>query len=216
MMAQRSRRVFVVLLACAVILLALGVAGACRLGPWLVEADPLVRSDVIFVAEGKTPFRELEAAALFREGWAPRVALTLPRSDLSAEVRRLSGALTEQEEGTRVLQHAGVPRGAILWLDRRVENTLQELQADFDYASTHGFRRVIIVSSPYHLRRVRVIWRAGFEREIPAVVRGTRYEPVEASRWWASRRSVESAMHEAAGIAHFLIGSPLPTFDRGR
>ena len=215
MQTRRAPRLRSVLLVCGVLLLVAGVAAATRLGPWLTVADPLVRSDVIFIADGKSPHRELEAAALFREGWAPRIALTLPRSDLSEEVRRLSGEPTPQERSSRLLQRAGVPDGAIIRLDRVVENTLEEFRVAFDYARAHGFRRVIIVSSPYHLRRVRIIWRSRFGHELPASIRATRYEAVEASRWWRSRRSLEDVVHEMFGIAHFLIGSPIPSYDSG-
>jgi uncharacterized SAM-binding protein YcdF (DUF218 family) len=214
MTARRSRLLLLTFVAGAVLLLVSGVFAMRHLGSWLVAADPLVRSDVIFVTDGKTPHRELEAAILYREGWAPRVAVTLPRSDLSEEVRRLSGFPTEQQNASLVLRRAGVPDAAILRLERVVENTAQELAADFDYARAHGLRRVIIVSSPYHLRRVRIIWRSRFEHEIPAVIRGTRYEPVDPSRWWTARRSLEGATHELFGIAHFVIGSPIPTFGR--
>jgi uncharacterized SAM-binding protein YcdF (DUF218 family) len=185
------------------------------LGPWLVVSEPLVRSDVIFVTDGKTPHRELEGAALFLEGWAPRVALPLPRSRLSDEVSRLAAEMTPQEYGSRLLRRRGVPEAAIVRLDRVVENTLQELQADFDHARAQGFRRVIIVSSPYHTRRIRLIWSSRFEREIPAIVRPTRYDPVAPTRWWRSGRSLEDVIHEVWGIANFLLGSPIPTFDRG-
>lgn len=214
MNAPRSRRLLQIVLVCALLLLAVGVWGARGIGTWLVAADPLVRSDVIFVLEGKTPHRELEAAALFREGWALRVVLTLARTDLDPEIRRLSGVLTEQEQAFRVLRHAGVPDDAIVRLDRVVENTAQELQVDFDYARAHGFRRVIMVSSPYHLRRVRIIWHSRFERELPGVFRGTRYEAVDPARWWTSRRSLETIVHEVFGIIHFQLGSPIPTFAR--
>jgi uncharacterized SAM-binding protein YcdF (DUF218 family) len=186
------------------------------LGPWLVVNEPLVRSDVIFVTDGQTPQRELEGAALFLDGWAPRVAVTLPRDLMSEDTRRLSGEPTPQEHSVQVLRHRGVPEGAIIRLGRMVENTEQELQADFDYARAHGFRRVIIVSSPYHTRRIRVIWRSRFEGEIPAVVRTTRYEPDDFSRWWRSRRPLEAVVHEVFGIANFFLGNPIPTFDRGR
>jgi uncharacterized SAM-binding protein YcdF (DUF218 family) len=212
MKVRRSR--LLALLAGLVLLLVVALWAARDVGSWLVAEDPLVPSDAIFVLEGKTPHRELEAAALFRDGWAPRVVLALPRSDLSAEIRRLSGSSTEQESASRALRHAGVPDAAIVRLDHMVENTGQELRVDFDYARAHGFHRVILVSSPYHLRRIRIIWRGRFEGEIPAILRGSRYEPVDPARWWRSRRSLELVLHEVFGIAHFMIGSPLPTFAR--
>ena len=212
MKVRRSRWLLPALVVCG--LLAVVVVATRWLGPWLVVSEPLERSDVIFVTDGQTPQRELEAAALFLEGWAPRVALTLPRDTLSEEVRRLAGDLLPQDRASRVLRRRGVAEAAIVRLDRVVENTLQELQADFDYARARGFRRVIIVSSPYHTRRIRLIWSSRFERELPAIVRPTRHEPVDPTRWWRSRRPLEDVTHELFGIANFLLGTPLPTFDR--
>ena len=216
MKTRRFRWLLSALIVCGVLSLIVVVAATRWLGPWLVVSEPLERGDVIFVTDGLTPQRELEAAALFLEGWAPRVALPLPRSRLSEEVSRLAAEPTPQEYASRLLRRRGVPEAAIVRLDRIVENTLQELQADFDHARAHGFRRVIIVSSPYHTRRIRLIWSSRFEREIPAVIRPTRYEPVEPTRWWRSRHPLEDVTHEVFGITHYWLGSPLPTFDRSR
>jgi uncharacterized SAM-binding protein YcdF (DUF218 family) len=215
MTARRSRRLLLALVVCGLVPLVVAVAALRWLGPWLVVNEPLVRSDVIFVTDGQTPERELEGAALFLEGWAPRVALTLPRDRLSEEVRRLAGDDAPQDHASRVLRRRGIPEAAIVRLDRIVENTLQELHVGFDYARARGFRRVIIVSSPYHTRRIRLIWGSRFEHEIPAIVRATRYEPVDPSRWWRSRRPLEDVVHEVFGLTNFLLGSPIPTFDRG-
>ena len=211
----RSRRLLLVLLLVAAAMLAMGTLVGSRLGPWLVVADPLVRSDAIFVLDGLTPLRELEAAALVREGWAPRIVLSLARDPIPEEARRLAGDAEPQERSARVLRRGGVPDENLIRLDRFVENTREELRVDFEYARAHGLRRVIIVTSPYHTRRVRIMWNSRFEAEVAALVRPTRYEPVDPERWWRSRRPLEDALHEAAGIIHFLIGSPLPTFDPG-
>jgi uncharacterized SAM-binding protein YcdF (DUF218 family) len=216
MRVRRFRWLLAALVVCGLIPLAVVVVAARWLGPWLVVSEPLVRSDVIFVTDGKTPQRELEGAALFLEGWAPQVALTRPRDRMPEEVRRLAGEPTAQEGASRALRRGGVPEAAIVRLERIVDNTLQELQADFDHARAHGFRRVIIVSSPYHTRRIRLIWSSRFERDIPAIVRPTRYEPVDPTRWWRSGHPFEHVVHEVLGIANFLLGSPIPTFDRDR
>ena len=215
MKPSHARRLALTLGVYVLVSLAAALGTARWLGPWLVVDEPLTRSDVIFVTDGETPQRELEGAALFLEGWAPRVALTLPREPISEDVRRLAGEPAQQEHSARILRRRGVPEAAIVRLERMVDNTEQELQADFDYARAQGFRRVIIVSSPYHTRRIRVIWRSRFEAEIPAAVRVTRYRPVDPARWWRSRRSLEEISHEVFGITNFLLGSPLPTFDRG-
>jgi uncharacterized SAM-binding protein YcdF (DUF218 family) len=215
MKIRRPRRLLIALMLCTAVLFVVEIILARGLGAWLVAVDPLVTSDAIFVLDGKSPHRELEAAALFREGWAPRVVVTRPRSDFSEQVRREFGLDTEQENVARTLRRAGVPDAAIVRLDRIVENTEQELQADFDYARAHGFRRVVLVSSPYHTRRMRIIWRTRFERDVAAVIRATRYEPVYPVRWWRSQHSLKDVTHEIGGIANYLLGAPIPTFDRG-
>ena len=216
MKVRRCRWLFPALVVCGLLPVVVAVAATRWLGPWLVVAEPLQHGDVIFVTDGQTPQRELEGAALFLEGWAPRVALTMPRNTLSEDVRRLAGERPPQDRSSAVLRRRGVPNAAIVRSDRVVDNTLQELQADFDYARAHGFQRVIIVSSPYHTRRIRLIWSSRFEREIPAVVRATRYESVDPARWWRSRRPLEDVAHEVFGITNFLLGTPIPTFDRER
>ncbi len=151
----------IVLLVAAGALLAAAAVGVLRLGLFLVVADPLQPSDAIFVLEGKTPAREVEAAALYRRGLAPRIVVAHARDPMPL-ARRLSGEPTPQERAVRALAHLGVPPEAVVRLTREAENTQQELAADFEYARAQGFRRVILVTSPVHTRRVRVIWRARY------------------------------------------------------
>lgn len=189
------------------------VLGAQAVGPFLVVADRVEPSDAIIVLEGGTPAREVEAATLYRRGLAPVVVLALAR-DPTPVARHLAGEPVLQERAARALQYAGVPRQAIVRLERQVDNTAQELQVDFEHARARGFRRVILVTSPQHTRRVRVVWNARYQARIPAFVHPTPYEPFDPGRWWRSRRYLEASLHELAAIAHFLLGSPLPTFDR--
>lgn len=99
-------------------------------------------------------------------------------------------------------------------LDRLVRNTRQELAAHFTHAQARGWRRVIIVTSPSHTRRVRLIWNGGYQAEVAALVHPTPYERFEPDRWWRSTRSLETGLYELAAIANFLIGSPVPTYGR--
>ncbi len=46
------------------------------LGEYLVVEQPREQADAILVLSGHAPFRALEAAALYRQGWAPGVRLT--------------------------------------------------------------------------------------------------------------------------------------------
>jgi len=212
MNARRFRRRLVLAVALVVAIVGGGL-GLRGLGAALVVAEPLKPADAIFVLDGGTPTRELEAAALYRQGYAPRIVVTRARDPIP-RARKASGDLPPQEHAVQILRNLGVPETAIVRLTEEVENTLQELTADFAYARAHGIRRAILVTSPNHTRRVRVIWSHRYESTLPAIVRPTSWEPYDTERWWQSRRSLEETIHEALGIVHFMIGSPLPTFER--
>ncbi len=212
---MKPARLTLGLLLAALALGVVAVLGAQAIGLYLVVADPVDAADAIFVLEGGTPSRELEAAALYRRGLAPRVVLTLARDPI-AVARRLAGEPPPQERAGLALRHAGVPAPAIVKLDRMVDNTAQELAVDFDYARAQGLRRVILVTSPPHTRRVRVIWDSQYQSRLPARVVPTTYETFDARHWWRARHTLEDGLHELIGIVHFMIGSPLPTYEGGR
>lgn len=210
-MSLRRFRWWAVLVPVLVALVAVGL-GIPALGAALVVTDALQPSDAIFVLDGGTPVRELEAASLYRLGYAPRVVVARGRDAISV-ARQVSGEPSRQERAVRVLRHVGVPEAAVVTLSQEVDNTVQELAADFAFATKQGLRRVILVTSANHTRRVRVIWNSRYERRIPALVYPTSWEAYDARRWWVSRRTMEETIHEALGIVHFMLGSPLPTFD---
>jgi uncharacterized SAM-binding protein YcdF (DUF218 family) len=195
------------------IVTAIGVATP-SLGLFLVVADHLLPSDAVFVLHGGTPARELEAAALYHRRLAPRVVITLPREPHGGVMRKLAGERSAQEHSAWVLEHVHVPETAIVRLETVVENTEEELEADYAHARGRGLRRIIIVTSPYHTRRVRLIWDRHYQRTVSALVHPTPYEDFDSTRWWRSRRGLEVTAHEVFGMANYLLGSPLPTYDR--
>jgi uncharacterized SAM-binding protein YcdF (DUF218 family) len=199
------------LLVVTVIAAAVVVPGFPALGTWLVVADPLAPSDAIFVLEGKTPAREVEAAALYHRRVAPLVAISHAR-ERGTLARHLAGQPSGQDVAHAALRHLGVPERAILRLQPEVDNTEEELDVIADVARARGFRRIVLLSSPSHTRRIRMIWDAR-PRPATALVHPTSYETWDAPRWWRSRHGVESMVHELGGMANFRLGSVLPTFD---
>jgi uncharacterized SAM-binding protein YcdF (DUF218 family) len=211
-MKARRRVLLAAALALGVVVLATAL-GLPATGRYLVVADPVEASDAILVMDGPPPTRDVAAAMLYRRGLAPVVVLSLPR-DPVAEARRLAGQPSPQERAAQTLRHLGVPAAAIVKLDRVVDNTREELAAHFAHARARGWRRVIIVTSPSHTRRVRLIWNRGYQGEVAALVHPSRYEGFDPDRWWRSTRSLETGLYELAAIANFVIGSPLRTYDR--
>ncbi|MCY2925617.1 MAG: YdcF family protein [Planctomycetota bacterium] len=110
------------------------------LGDRLIRLDPLERGDFIVVLGGDVE-RAVEAARLYREGWAPKVIV----SSLGGDV----------EHYCRVLTTYGVPESAIL-RDRRSDRTAAHPVA---IAALPGVdrqaTRLIVVTSLFHTSRAR-------------------------------------------------------------
>src|SRR5271168_1848551 len=120
---RRNRRILfgvigIVLLSVVVFLLSLG--------RWLVVEDPLEKAQAIVVLSGRMPMRAMEAARLYRQGYAPKVWLTHstePRATLEAMQIAYVG---EDFYNFRVLVHEGVPADAIRILEPPIINTADE------------------------------------------------------------------------------------------
>jgi uncharacterized SAM-binding protein YcdF (DUF218 family) len=200
--------------------LVLVIAGSVLLAPFalrvvgrfLVIADPLEPSDAIVVMAGEVPFRQIEAARLFQQGLAPRVVLT--RERLPAWRRRLKelglGSPGRRELAAAVLERLSVPTSAITFVNEPAINTLEELAAIHRFAVEKRFRRVIIVSSPDHMRRIRVIWSKVAGPTVEARLHQAPEEDgFDPDHWWTSKVGAEYLFHEYFGILNFLLGSPI-------
>lgn len=171
-------------------------------GQVLVVDDPRERADAIVVVAGSTPSREETAAELFRSGWAPRVLVS--RQFVPGRVQRLIDMgvrrLDFQGESVAALERYGVPRDAILILDQPVEITETELRAVAAAARDRGWRRLILVTSPFHGRRVQLIWRRESGGAIEGRLATVPDDCTAADPWWRLRRCSESVLHEYLGL----------------
>src|SRR2546425_12792523 len=70
------KRYWAILAAAGCSVLALVLAAFLGIGRWLVVEDPLVKARAIAVLSGRMPLRAIEAAKLYRQGYAPEVWLT--------------------------------------------------------------------------------------------------------------------------------------------
>ena len=171
-------------------------------GQALVVDDPREPADAIVVVAGGTPSREETAAELFRNGWAPRVLVS--RQFVAGRVQRLIDMgvrrLDFQGESVAALERYGVPRDAIVTLDQPVEITETELRLVAAVARDHGWRRLILVTNPFHTRRVQLVWGRESGGSIEGRLATAPDECTAADAWWHRRRCSESVLHEYLGL----------------
>jgi uncharacterized SAM-binding protein YcdF (DUF218 family) len=201
--ARRSGGLFSLLLFVAAIVCFLYV------GQWLVMEDPLDHAQAIAVLSGGMPVRALEAAKLYRAGYAPEVWLTHsvePGKSLEAMGVQFFG---EEYYNTKILVHEGVPSAAIHVLEPPILNTADEVVAINAALSATPVHIVIIVTTKPHTRRVRTLWRLLTHDEQRAIVRAASTDPFDPEHWWRSTRDALDVVREVLGLLNAWAGLPL-------
>ena len=178
----------------------------------LIVQNPLEHAAAIVCLAGQTPFREMEAAKLYRAGWAPVVVVAreLRREEWDA-LLKLGIALTESWELRReVLIREGVPSSAILVPEGEAEGTFEELKI-VAWALHITTQPVILVTSKYHTRRTRLIWNHVTGGRSRAIMRLAESDPFDPARWWRQRRFILSVVREYLGLVNYWLGFPVGT-----
>jgi uncharacterized SAM-binding protein YcdF (DUF218 family) len=197
------------LLAAALTSLLLAIVCFFGVGRWLVVEDPLAKAQAIAVLSGSMPLRAMEAARLYRRGYASEVWLTHsaePGETLSAMGIPFAG---EDYYNARVLIQEGVPPGAIRILDPPIVNTTDEMNVIAAALARENAGTVIIVTTKTHTRRVRLLWRRTVSGKRQAIVRAAAEDPFNPRRWWGNTRDALEVVREVLGLLNAWMGQPL-------
>jgi len=204
------RRALILLLV-LVLVGGLSLWGLNGLAHWLVVADPLEPARAVVVLTGHMPFRAMEAASIYRQGWAPEVWVTQAvRSPEEEALARLGLQIVREEIYTRrVLEYLGVAPAATRLLSEPAQNTFQEVRLiNRELERVHG-DRVILVTSKSHSRRVRATWRALIGNSRFAIIRYAEEDPYQPDRWWRHTGDALAVSREVFGLMNVWAGFPL-------
>lgn len=178
-------------------------------GRYLVVEGELERSDAIVVLAGARVERWLEAAELYRAGWAPRIVLSPGRPESAElELREMRIRFPAEAELIRdALLQMNVPANAVTILPGSLDNTAQEAAATHRALASGGWRRIIVVTSKYHTRRVSFAFAREFRgTPVQVVVRASRYDYVWPERWWAHRSDFRYVTSELQKLLVYRLG----------
>ncbi len=149
-----------------------------RAGEFLVVRDDLKKADVIVVLGGMNN-RVDEAARVYQEGYA-RYLIVSGGSCGKHKGRSQAGLM--RDRAVRL----GVPKENVL-LEPHATSTYRHPGLVLPILREHGFRSAIIVSSPEHMRRAKLLFDREYRNQgitlIYHPVRGARFDP---RTWWTS------------------------------
>src|SRR6266581_496566 len=209
MVSRPRSRTLRILSVVAVSGLLLAVVILFGVGRWLVVEDPLVRARAIVVLSGAMPLRAIEAAKLYRQGYAPEIWLT-HSTEPGATLEEM-GILFAAEDhyNALVLIHEGVPPEAIHTLKPPIVNTADEIKVIAPALAPGKDDTVILVTTKAHTRRVRLLWRRLAPGQGRAIVRAASGDPFDPRHWWRNTRDALEVVREILGLLNAWTGLPL-------
>ena len=190
-------------------LAAIAAAVFFTIGTWLVVEDPLTHADVIVVLSGRLPERALEAARVYKAGYADQVWISPPVSPADDLKAMNISYLGEDFYNEKVFMAQGVPPDAIRILDRPDANTQAEVRQTVEDLRAMDFHSVIIVTSKPHTRRVRTIWRKLVGADPSMIVRFASDDTYDGAHWWRHTRDALDVVRETLGLLNAWAGFPL-------
>jgi uncharacterized SAM-binding protein YcdF (DUF218 family) len=158
---------------------------------WIVQ-DRIEHADAIIVI-GDDNFaadRASEAAALFRTGWAPQIV---------ASGRMLRPYASMADFIARDLETRGVPAAAIIRFTHKAEDTREEAEALRVLVAQQGWHRILLVTSSYHTRRARYIFRKVLPSSVNVGVASAPDPQFDSATWWESRQARKMFFLETVG-----------------
>ena len=168
-------------------------------GRWLeAPAQTPRRADAIVVLGGDEGDRALRAAELYRAGFAPVVVLTgLEYGDAAPPA-----ALTWR---AGFLEARGVPRSALRFeVDSR--NSYTEAVNILALMRAQGWRSVIVISDPPHMRRLAWTWARVFDgSSLDYVLVASKPDWWAPADWWREERSGGFVIMEFLKLGYYFV-----------
>jgi uncharacterized SAM-binding protein YcdF (DUF218 family) len=173
------------------------------LAGFLDVSEPPQATDYVMVLGGDNQTRPFVAAALVKVG--------LARKALVAKIKRsgdnLDGIVPSDEEMIRsVLVRQGVPPDAVVMLDKECASTFDEACALAEFLASEPQSSVTIVTSCYHSRRARFIFRKVMgERSARLHVQSAPADGFNETNWWHFESGCQYYITEYLKLAFYLL-----------
>jgi uncharacterized SAM-binding protein YcdF (DUF218 family) len=192
-------------------LCALAIAAALCLMIWghslLVVDDPLpAHVDAAVVLQGSIAAEKARVAGaidLARSGVADRVLLSVPKESYWGQsVPPAARAYIERNFGSDL-----AARVDFCETGGEVNSTIEEMRAITPCIAQHHWTSVAIVTSDYHTRRARMIWRkaSALDANMHVSVHGVS-DPEFQQPWWRHRQSAKIFVMECVKLIWARLG----------
>jgi uncharacterized SAM-binding protein YcdF (DUF218 family) len=203
----KSRIVFFFIL---IVLTVVYVGGCRRAGKWLVKEDMPEHADAMVILMGDFPDRVLQAADLYHEGRAGKLIIVeVSMGPFSTLEAKGADIISNTEQARNAVIALGIPADSITVLPGNARSTQTEALIVRDYlADNTCIDTLILVSSPAHMRRASMIFKAAFRDAKTPVYIGCSpsiYTDFDAEHWWRGKEGIQTVLAEFVKIGSFVV-----------
>lgn len=197
LLSSRFFRTLLILLVLIVIFAALHRQILTPLANFLVVSEQPVQADLIRVLGG-SPDRYLYGAELYKQGYAPKILFSLWDDYMPLLQRSKTEIISEYAIAE------GIPEDAIDFAP--AESTYHEAQITKTMIESNRLNSVLVVSSPYHMRRIKMIFDHVIGDRAELIYVPVPDEWTDFRRdWWTNEESTVALLHEYIAIPYYFF-----------
>lgn len=173
----------------------LAESGLTLIGRYFSPSDQLSKADAIVVVSGSNE-RLHHALGLYKEGFANKLIFSGAASE---------GPTSNAKAWKISAIKKGVPEAGII-IEEKATNTYENAAFTKNIILDQKFKQIILVSSPYHQRRVYESLKKVLKEYNVVIQNSPETRSVwKADNWWKSKIGVRTTISEAAKIIWLKI-----------
>ncbi|NQT29322.1 MAG: YdcF family protein [Candidatus Saganbacteria bacterium] len=170
-----------------------------QMARFLSVSDHLEKADAILVLGGGVGDRVFEATRLYKEGLAPCIVMC--GGPLLGQ-HNLADLMKEEA------QSLGISGNAVLMV-REGSSTLGNATFSLPLIKRNGFKKIIVVTSPYHTRRTKMVFQKVYHgKNIKIMVHGVTSNPFSVysqNDWWQQHEGIDVVVREWMSLVFYFF-----------
>ena len=173
------------------------------LGHFLVANDQPQTAEALFVLGGNSLERGTAAVTYHQQ--FPEAALYTTGGHYPSQVEAFGYHITEAELTKKCMMNNGIDSTLITPLGS-AHSTFDESNEILALCKDHGYKKIALLSSLYHLRRLRLTFEERFAKEgIQVVFIGADTENVRPDQWYRNEEGLITYFGEYIKVVYYLF-----------
>jgi uncharacterized SAM-binding protein YcdF (DUF218 family) len=172
-------------------------------GNYLVAEDELQETEMAFVLGGNSFERGLAAVEISKK--FPNQKFTTTGGNQPMQITALDTTMFEAELTKHFMVKKGVSADNIIAMSKGT-STFEEAQEALTYCKNNNIHKISVISSSYHLRRVRWVFQELFEENgITILFHSAPSEDFDPNNWWKSEEGLVTTNNEYIKLVYYFF-----------